>query len=191
MATNRKNVITYGLKGKIGNLIFRFWGGRQVVSSIPDFSSVKWSKAQEENRLRFRHAMDWARQTLDDPVKRAYYCKKAKATQTPWNLAVADYLKNLRVMPPDLSHYRGQEGDIIGLTPYLPLKVNAIMVTIFDAGGALLEQGPAEATGENCRWVYSAGVANTAFDRGHLLVIVSNPVASVSEYFPLGDAVKR
>jgi hypothetical protein len=187
MATNRNNVITYGLKGKIGNLVFRFWGKRLVVSASPDFSTVKWSKAQEENRMRFRQAMDWARQTLEDPDKRAYYCKKAKITQTPWNLAVADYLKNLRVMPPDLSQYRGQVGDTIAIKPYNSLKVTAIMVTIFDVEGAPVEQGPAVASGKHFSRVYRAGVANPSFNRGHLMVTVSNPVASISEYFPLGD----
>ncbi len=154
---------------------------------MPDFRKTKWSKAQKENRERFRRAMNWARETLDDPVKRAYYSRKSDATHTPWNLAVADYLKNLRVKPPDLSHYRGKEGDIIGITPYRPLKVTAIAVTIFNEGGALVDQGPAEASGENCNWVYRTGVSDPGHDRGYILVTVSNPVTFLSEYFPLGD----
>jgi len=189
MATNRRNIITHGLKGKIGNLIFRFWGNRLVVSSMPDYRRIRWSKAQTENRVRFRRAMNWARETLDDPVKRAYYSRKSDATRTPWNLAVADYLKNLRVRPPDLSHYRGKEGDIIGITPYRPLKVTAIAVTIFNERGAPVDQGPAEVSGEHYGWVYRMGVSDPGNGRGHILVTVSNPVTLLSEYFPLGAGV--
>jgi hypothetical protein len=44
MATSKNNVVTFGLSGKIGDmLVFRQMGGRTIVSSAPDIEQVDLS----------------------------------------------------------------------------------------------------------------------------------------------------
>jgi hypothetical protein len=92
----RGNIITKGFRGRLGNLIYRQIGDNTFVNPAPDYSKYKWSKAQKENRKRFREAMAFARTVLQDPVKVKYYRRKAKGLQTAWNVAVSEYLKNLK-----------------------------------------------------------------------------------------------
>jgi hypothetical protein len=97
MAACDDNLLTRGNRGRIGNLIFRHWGRKTVVSSVPDYTNRKWSSAQKANRLRFRDAMAYARTALNDPEKLKFYRKKAKGMQTVWNVAVADYMKKPQI----------------------------------------------------------------------------------------------
>ncbi len=82
MAIADDNVVTRGYRGRIGNLIFRRWGKKTVVSLAPSTDNRKWSKTQKTNRLRFRNAMAYSRKALNDPDKLKYYRKKAKGMQT-------------------------------------------------------------------------------------------------------------
>lgn len=187
MARNRSNVIAHGLKGKIGNLIFRFWANRSIVSVVPDYRNIVWSKAQKANRRRFHDAMEWAKKILEDPKIRAYYRKKAKASQTIWNVAVADYMKKLRVEKVDLEKYQGLEGDMIGVTLFSWYEVSAVMLTIHDAKGNIMDKGPAVMTKECSKWIYTSAVHNLSFRKGWIQVKVSNHVISITECFPLSS----
>lgn len=79
MATVSGNVITSGLRGKIGELlVFRVLRGKTVVSRAalkPDKS--KETAAQRATRTMFREASQWARVALMDPERRQYYQQRA------------------------------------------------------------------------------------------------------------------
>jgi len=85
-------------RGKLGKMTFRWMYGKQTAMKTPDMSKVKWSKAQKANRARFREAIHYARQAMDDPNVRAYYEKAGKkAHRQPFRVAVSDFFegKNL------------------------------------------------------------------------------------------------
>src|SRR5512133_2955799 len=86
------------MSGKTGAYTYRFTYGKQTLMKTPDMSKVKWSKAQKEQRKRFREAIGYARQAMADPTVRAHYEKVAKkAGRQPFRVAVSDYFagKNL------------------------------------------------------------------------------------------------
>jgi len=82
------------LSGKMGDMTFRWMYGKQTVMKTPDMSRVKWSKAQEEHRERFREAIFYAKSAMADPQARAHYEKvAAKKGRRPFHVAVSDYFK--------------------------------------------------------------------------------------------------
>ena len=69
--------------------------GNMIVTKRPDMSKVKWSKAQKEQRQRFKQAVAGAKAAMADPKLRARYERKAqRQNKRPWDVALADYLKD-------------------------------------------------------------------------------------------------
>jgi hypothetical protein len=109
------------------------------MSAIPDYNNIKWSNLQKKNRMRFRDAMAWARKTLNDPEKQAYYRNKAKSGQTVWNVAVADYMKKPGIAEIDVSRYKGQKGNVIHIRAQDNYRLATLMITIINALGIEVE----------------------------------------------------
>jgi hypothetical protein len=79
-------------RGKIGGMTYRVMYGKQTAMKTPDMSNVKWSKAQQANRERFRQAIAYARQVMADPKIRAQYEKRGKkANRQAFRVAVSDF----------------------------------------------------------------------------------------------------
>jgi hypothetical protein len=96
MAKQKGNVVTYGLSGKIGDLlIFRQVGGKTVISKIPEPSKTV-SEKQKAHRKRFQQAVIYAQSALALPETGDRYAAAAKKGQTPINVAVADFF-NARI----------------------------------------------------------------------------------------------
>ena len=187
---NRDNLITEGYSGRFGNLIFRRWGKKTVISMVPDYSHRKWSKAQKENRKRFRDAMAYSRKTLADPEMRRYYRKRAKGMQTVWNVAVADYMKKPEIREVDLSGYRGRKGDTIRVTAHDNYRVAAVIVTILKAQGLELESGLAvEMLSKGC-WIYKVTAPVPGWETGRIVVrVTDSPGNTVKSVRTVKDAI--
>ncbi|MDR2026537.1 MAG: hypothetical protein LBQ01_03140, partial [Prevotellaceae bacterium] len=115
MAKSKNNVVTYGLSGKIGDLlIFRQVGGKTVVSKIaeqPDTASEK----QLKQRKRFQQAAIYAKAAVKDVQTGDLYSAVAKKKKdiTAYNVAVADFFNAPDIETVDLSSYKGAAGDEI------------------------------------------------------------------------------
>ena len=96
MAISRNNIITRNFSGKVGNIILRIVDGCSIISAYPDYSKIKWSKKQNENRKQFRKASIYSKKILKDPEKLKFYKSKAKARQNASNMAISDYFLNPR-----------------------------------------------------------------------------------------------
>ncbi len=95
MAKVELNPLFGRVSGKVGNVIFRqMANGTVSVSPAPARSMAKPSEAQKAHRQRFKEAAAYARAVLADPELRARYEAEARPGETPYNLALADYLKN-------------------------------------------------------------------------------------------------
>ena len=186
---NKDNILTEGYSGRIGNLIFRRWGKKTVISMVPDYSDRKWSKAQKENRKRFRDAMAYSRKTLADPERRMFYRKRAKGMQTVWNVAVADYMKKPEIREVDLSKYRGKKGDTIRVKAHDNYSVAAVIVTILNAQGFELESGLAvNSLREGC-WIYKVMAPIPEWEKGRIVVrVTDSPGNIVKSILTMKDA---
>ncbi len=78
MARVRLNPVIEELRGQIGELVFKRYGDRVVISKKPDMSGVKPSAAQAAHRERFRRATVFGKGVLADPEMRALYEVKAR-----------------------------------------------------------------------------------------------------------------
>ena len=100
MAISENNVVTYGLKGKIGDLlVFRKQNGKTVVSKVPAKSSVPPSVLQIAVKERFKLASKFAQQAMLDISLAAIYKALAKKGQSAFNVAFADFY-----LPPTVSN---------------------------------------------------------------------------------------
>ena len=87
------------IHGKVGKHIYRRGpNGSTIVCKRPDMSAVQPSEAQKVHRQRFKEAVAYAKAALADPELRDHYEAQATSDKTPYNLAVADYLKNMNHM---------------------------------------------------------------------------------------------
>jgi hypothetical protein len=82
------------IRGRIGNLVFRTYRGKIIVSRAPNFDGYVPTAAQRKQRQRMREAASYARCIYADPAAKAFYLAVAqKLNRQPFRLAVADYLR--------------------------------------------------------------------------------------------------
>ena len=172
MAVVKKNIVTDGLSGKLGNnLVFRQSNGKTVVCSRPVPSKTKTEK-QENHRLRFTKAVRYGQVQMADPVFGEKYrlAAKAKGISTPNNLAVQDYLRSPVIENLEVKGYHGQIGDEIIVDAFDDLEVEKVAVEIYHDDGSLVEKGLACKNGNDFEWHYASTVANAEFSGDHILV---------------------
>ena len=156
MAHTQHNSITHGYRGLFGNVVFRWVYGQSVMQSRPDFSNVRWSKAQKANRKRFGEAMRYAQQAIRDPEKKQFYQKMAKGRCTACNKAVSDYMLKPQIENINLEEYHGKKGDLIRVDAWDKYGVAAVLVFVLNALGHEIESGMAARDLSDGLWVYQA-----------------------------------
>ena len=155
MARVKLNPIIDQVRGKIGDLVFRSYGGETILSRLPDLSGGVPTARQEAQRVRFRDAAFYGRVVLEDPPARAFYEEVAARRKQPlFSVIVGDYPQ-----PPDRRRsqrgaYTGATGDPILVSAHDDVEVVQVVVTLTDGGGAELETGPA--VPDEGRWRYEA-----------------------------------
>jgi hypothetical protein len=96
MAIVDDNPLTIGLRGKFGKMfVFRKMNGKTFASRAPGKQDkTKETAPQRKTRTNFRDAALWAKATLSNPEKKAYFQKRAKALALPnaYTAAVKEYL---------------------------------------------------------------------------------------------------
>ena len=181
------NPLIKGYHGTFANVVHRRWGDQHViVQKRPDFSNVKWSKAQKANRKRFSEAMAYARKVLADPEMRAYYKAKAKHGQTIWNVAVADYMLRPEITKTDISGYKGSKGDIIKVKAHDRYCVASVLVFVYNALGLEVESGLATENLSDGYWHYKAQDDNPLWQGGRIMFrVTDSPGNTVTEVKPV------
>jgi hypothetical protein len=97
MPTSTTNLLTLGFHGTLGGqVILRSYRGISVMSNVHDYRNAVWSPAQKRNRLDFSMAIRWAKYALKDPKTYRSYKKRCKGAQTPYNVAIGEYMRQLK-----------------------------------------------------------------------------------------------
>ena len=87
------NSMIVEIQGTLYDLVFKKSPqGEMIVTKKPDMSRVKWSKAQKDQRKRFKAGVAAVQAALREPKVRLKYDRKAKKQdKRAWDLAMSDY----------------------------------------------------------------------------------------------------
>jgi len=163
MARVKLNPILEQVRGQVGDLVFKRYEDRVVISRKPDFEGQAATAAQLAHRERFREAALYGRMVMADPETKAVYVEAAKARGKPvFSLTVADFFNAPSVDEVDLSLYSGAVGDAIVIRARDDFDVTGVSVGLTDADGNPIESGAGvETPAASGRWVYTATTAVT------------------------------
>jgi hypothetical protein len=174
MAKQSSNVVTYGLRGKIGDLlIFRQLHGQTVISKVPQ-PGKKASEKQLAHRQRFQRAVVYSTIACADPELSAAYKAAAGKTQSARNIAIADMLHAPDITGIDLSNYHGQPGDVITIDVTDDFAVKEVKVIITNSDGSLVEEGNAQSDASGFRWTYIATQTNAGLEGDRIEIMASD-----------------
>ncbi|MDR2774850.1 MAG: hypothetical protein LBC19_08935 [Tannerella sp.] len=173
MAKSKRNPVTFGLSGKLGDLlVFRQVGGQTIVSMVPEPSKTV-SEKQAAHRRRFQQAVLYAKPAVESPETGEKYKAAAKKGQTPINVAVADFFNAPDIENIDLTEYAGNEGDKIRITVSDDFAVKYVKVRISNADGSLVEEGEAvKELGDV--WIYTAIRNNESLEGDKIVITASD-----------------
>jgi len=161
VAKVRLNPILEQIRGQVGDLVFKRYEDRVVISRKPDFEGREPTEAQLAARERFRQAAFYGKMVMADPETKALYVEAAKAKGQPvFSLTVADFFNAPSIDEVDLSGYTGAMGDAIVARASDDFDVVGVNVALTDADGNAIESGEAVETPANSgHWVYTATAA--------------------------------
>jgi hypothetical protein len=161
MAKQKGNVVTYGLSGKVGDLlVFRQRNGKTVVSKIPTMPKTV-SEKQMDSRIRFQRATIYAKAAIVDPETGELYAAGAKKQKgkTAYNIAIADFFNAPNIDTVDLSDYNGAADETIRIVATDDFAVKSVHVSIINADGVTVEEGEA-VHGAGNMWKYTTTQEN-------------------------------
>ncbi|MDR1680090.1 MAG: hypothetical protein LBR81_10010 [Prevotellaceae bacterium] len=183
MATQKNNVVTHGLSGKIGDLlVFRQRSGQTVVSKVPEQTKKTGTEKQTAHRKRFQQAIIYARAAIEQPETGEQYKQAAKKQRgvTALNVAVADFFEAPNIEKVNLTSYTGKAGDKIEVQVSDDFAVKTVQVQILNADGTLVENGEAEQNG-SVLWVYTATQNNENLDGDKIIVSVTDLPGNITQ----------
>jgi signal peptidase I len=175
MAKQKGNVVTHGLRGKVGDLlVFRQVDGETVVSKIPE-TPKRVSEGQLKHQKRFQRATIYGKSVAADPQLKGLYDAEAKKKKgvTAYNIAVADYLNAPDIEDVDLKDYTGAAGDEIRIIASDDFAVKEVHLSISNVDGALIEEGYASQHVGNL-WIYVASKDNDSLAGDRIVVTASD-----------------
>jgi hypothetical protein len=182
MAKSKNNVITFGLSGKVGDLVvFRQRHGQTIVAKAPE-QSKNASPTQKDLRKRFQRATVYAKAAIYDPQTGEQYEAAAKKKKgiSAYNVAVADFYHAPDIETFDLSSYKGSAGDEIRITVSDDFAVKSVRVKISKTDGTTVEEGQASHGAGNL-WTYIATSDNDMSDGDRIAVIASDFPGNITE----------
>jgi hypothetical protein len=174
MAISYDNELTARYHGRFGNAVLRWRGGKSILSKMPDCSRVVKTKAQKDNMKRFAAATIYGKKVLSDPRLREKYEKKKKMYQSIWNAAISDFMSRPKVQTIDVKDYKGLPGNEISISARDRFKFEAVIVTILNILGQVIESGRAVAKPlyDGMEWVYKTTVMNSSLKGSKVVVRV-------------------
>ncbi len=175
MAHVKKNIVTEGLSGKLGNtLVFRSHKNKTIVSVRPEKTNRPRSEAQQRQQRRFQQGIAYAKKATQDTALKASYALRAKAGQTAYNVALADYLNAPEIQQVDASLYTGTKGSPVLIQVVDDHSVAEVKVSVYDPQGVLLEEGKATLEENGWDWVYTTQKPNAQRSGSKIFVTASD-----------------
>jgi hypothetical protein len=144
MAKVKLNPVMEQVRGKIGDLVFKRYEDRVIVTRKADRDGLVATVGQEAQRERFRQAAAYGKAVFADPAQKALYEAAGKAKSKPaFALTVSDFMNSPVIDLIDLANYTGQVGQAIIVRASDDFAVAGVTVAVRDNAGGLVEQGAA------------------------------------------------
>jgi len=190
MAISDDNVLTARYHGRFGNAVLRWCRGKSILSKMPDCSRVVKTEAQKANMKRFAAAVIYAKRVLNDPELVKKYEKIRKEHQSTWNAAISNFLSKPKIDAIDVKGYKGLQGNVMSISAWDKYKVEAVIVTILNILGQVIESGPAVARplSGNMEWDYKATVMNPSYKDSRVVIRVVDLVGNVVQEIVVIDS---
>ena len=114
MAIVRLNSSLTAIRGRIGDVVFKTYRDKVVVTRVPRFDGYIAGAAQRAHRDRMKAATAYAQRVYADSAAKTIYTRVAKACgRQPFRLAIADYLSAPTVNAIDLSRYAASDRNVL------------------------------------------------------------------------------
>ncbi len=181
MAYVKDNVLTEGISGKLGPMVFRVVHGKTVIAKKAVLKEREDSEAQKKTRRRFLKGSQYAKKILQDPIMKQAYALRTKPGQSPYNVALADYMNVPEIEAVDLSTFNGTKGSKVGLQVVDDHQVLEVKVAIYDPQGGLVEEGMAALADNGVDWVYTTQKALATVSGSSVVVQASDLPGNVAE----------
>jgi hypothetical protein len=181
MARQKRNLLTEGMSGKLGGIVFRQVAGETVVSQAPEKSKKEASEKQKKQKSRFEEATIYAKIATNLEETKDLYANAAKKKKgvSAYNVAVADFLNAPNIKNVDLSAYTSEIDSEIKIIAVDDFMVATVSVEIHAMDGALLEKGYAQhVTGG--LWIYKTTQNNPQVEGAKIIVTASDLPGNVA-----------
>jgi len=182
MAISFNNVITREYSGRVGDIVFRNYGGKSVMAKRPDCSKVIKTARQIEFMNKFTKAVKYGQYVLKNPELCKYYSKK-RPDLSPYNAGISDYQSRPVIERVDVSGYQGLPGNVVTVSVWDRWKIEGVDIVVFNALGEIIEYGaavPKQFSG-NTEWNYTATVENVDYKSSRILVRVKDRPGNIVE----------
>jgi len=157
------NLLVKGARGNVGKqFVYKKRGKNTHIAKMPSINkNLEPTAGQFEVRELFAEASLYAKGAMSSPELKKEYEKKAVDGQTAFNVAFRDYLKAPVVKSINTENYNGTIGSGIVVIARDDFRVAAVMVSIRDAAGVLIEEGDAILNPiDRNKWNYTTVLAN-------------------------------
>ena len=176
MAKVKDNVMVMGFSGTIGKqLTFRQIGGETFVSNYQKVPAVPATEKKLAAQARFGIATAYARRAVKDPELKAIYQAFVKGGQRAFNIAMRDALNAPVVESIQAENYQGHVGDQIIVRATDDFKVAAVVVSIYNQAGDLIEEGHATIQKDDeMKWLYKVQQENAELAGSKIIAVATD-----------------
>ncbi|KIC92288.1 hypothetical protein [Flavihumibacter sp. ZG627] len=172
------NPIMSGMRGRVGNLVFKRRGNKTIVCAAPKTKSKNRKPTIQESIRQdaFYKAAKYAGWAMQNPDLKELYATKARKGRTAGNVAFRDAYLPPEINEINASGYLGKAGDMIRIEAIDDFKVISVKVSIHLANGQLLEEGNAVEDISFCYWIYFISIPNNSL-RGTTIQVSAEDLA--------------
>jgi len=84
------------MRGHVGQLVFKQYGDKTIVTRYPDMDGIIPSRIQKHYRSLFKEAVAYAKRINRNPALKAEYLTKVSPGKSVYHYAIKEYLKKSR-----------------------------------------------------------------------------------------------
>jgi len=136
MARGEKGTIFDGFHGRFNeHIVIKHRNGKPIMCFYPKGRKVKWTKNQEEHRQRFKAATEYAKRTLKNADRLAFYQEREHDGINATNLAIADYMHMPEIISIDIRKARKLDQYLIRVHATDDFIVTRVTIDLLDLTG--------------------------------------------------------